>query len=411
MATKLVAAHHHGWRMARQRVSTSTRRHRNVAGSIVTAILITLGVAINSCGGPGRTIAPKTAPQIRSTTTTSLFSGPGTGIAHLAPGSDPSVLPGPVLMADEGNNRLIVVDAQGRTLWTWPQPGDLPPGVSFKSPDDAFFTPNGKQIIATEEEYSVVTLIDVASRKILWRYGTPGVPGSGPNQLSNPDDALVLPGGDVFTADIKNCRLLLIAPYAQVPARIYGTTTQACQHAPPAHFGSPNGAFPMANGHYLVTEINGDWVDEMDLAGTIYASWHPPGVSYPSDSNEVTPGTYLTVDWAEPGQIETFDASGRLLWRYRPTGSSALNHPSLALPLPNGDVIATDDANDRVIVVDPKTNAIVWQYGVRGEPGDGPGLLNAVDGLDLVPPYSDLVVHATTMGLPPAPTASTHTTP
>ncbi len=346
-----------------------------------------------------------------TTTTTSLFPGPGIGTAHLAPGSDPSVLPGPVLMADEGNNRLIVVDAQGRTLWTWPQAGDLPPGVSFKSPDDAFFTPNGKQIIATEEEYSVVTLIDVASRKILWRYGTPGVPGDGPNQLSNPDDALVLPDGDVFTADIKNCRLLLIAPYAHVPARIYGTTTSACQHAPPAHFGSPNGAFPMTNGHYLVTEINGDWVDEMDLAGTIYASWHPPGVSYPSDSNEVRPGTYLTVDYAEPGQIETFDSAGRLLWRYRPTGSSALNHPSLALPLPNGDVIATDDANDRVIVVDPKTNAIVWQYGVRGESGDGPGLLNAVDGLDLVPPYSDLVTHATTMGVPPAMPVPTYTTP
>ena len=177
--------------MARQRISRSVRRHRTVVGSIViTTTLIALGVGINSCGGPGRTFALQTAPRVRSTTTTttSLFPGPGTGAAHLAPGSDPSVLPGPILMADEGNNRLIVVDAQGRTLWTWPQPGDLPPGVSFKSPDDAFFTPNGKQIIATEEEYSVVTLIDVASRKILWRYGTPGVPGDGPNQVSNPDD-------------------------------------------------------------------------------------------------------------------------------------------------------------------------------------------------------------------------------
>jgi len=54
-------------------------------------------------------------------------------------------------MPDEGNNRLIVVDAQGRTLWTFPQPGHLPPGVSFKSPTTPFFTPNGKQIIATEE--------------------------------------------------------------------------------------------------------------------------------------------------------------------------------------------------------------------------------------------------------------------
>ncbi len=87
------------------------------------------------------------------------------------------MLPGPVLFADEGNNRLIVVDPQGRTLWTFPQPGDLPPGISLQSPDDAFFTPDGKEIIVTEEEYSVVTVIDVASRKILWRYGTPGCAG------------------------------------------------------------------------------------------------------------------------------------------------------------------------------------------------------------------------------------------
>jgi hypothetical protein len=55
-----------------------------------------------------------------------------------------------------------------------------------------------------------------------------------------------------------------------------------------------------------------------------------------------------------------------------------------------------------VIVVDPKTNTVVWQYGVRGQPGTAPGFLNGVDGLDLAPPHSDLVTHAKTMGLPPA---------
>jgi len=338
-------------------------------------------------------------PPARPAAEGSLFAV-GTGTGQLAPGSDPGVLPGSVLLADEGNNRLVVVDPYGRVTWSFPRPGDLAPGVEFKSPDDAFFTPDGRQIIATEEEFSVVTLIDIASRRIVWRYGTPGHPGDGPNQLSNPDDAIVLPGGDVLTADIKNCRVLLLDRTSRVPVRIYGTTTQACRHAPPARFGSPNGAFPMANGHYVITEINGDWVDEMDLSGRIYGSLHPPGVSYPSDTNEVTPGTYLTVDYSDPGQIETFDASGRLLWRYQPTGAQALNTPSLALPLPNGDIIATDDSNDRVIIVDPKTNRVVWQYGIRGQPGASPGMLNAVDGLDLAPPYSELVRHAASMGRP-----------
>lgn len=56
---------------------------------------------------------------------------------HLQPGSDPRVLPGPVLIADEDNDRLVLVDPQGRVVWTFPEPGDLRPGETFKTPDDA----------------------------------------------------------------------------------------------------------------------------------------------------------------------------------------------------------------------------------------------------------------------------------
>jgi hypothetical protein len=54
-------------------------------------------------------------------------SGPG----HLATGSDPSVLPGPILIADEKNNRLLIIDPHGRSLWQFPRPGDLAPGQTF----------------------------------------------------------------------------------------------------------------------------------------------------------------------------------------------------------------------------------------------------------------------------------------
>jgi len=53
-----------------------------------------------------------------------------------------------------------------------------------------------------------------------------------------------------------------------------------------------------------------------------------------------------------------------------------------------------------VIVVDPRTDRVVWQYGRRGVPGATPGLLRGPDGLDLAPPFSDLSLHAATMGLP-----------
>lgn len=318
----------------------------------------------------------------------------------LAPGSDPGVLPGPVLIADEDNNRLVEITPTGQLSWQFPASGDLASGQSFRVPDDAFSSADGSRIVVTEEEDSVISIVDVATRSIIYRYGRPGVPGVGPNRVHNPDDALLLPDGQLLTADIMNCRLLLITPPAHTPTRIYGESTSSCRHDPPARYGSPNGAFPMRNGHYLVTEINGDWIDEIRLDGTVYWSMHPPGIAYPSDTNEISPGHYLTVDYSTPGQLLIFDRAGHTIWRYRPSGAAALDHPSIALPLPNGDVLATDDYNDRVIVVNPRTNRIVWQYGHKGIPGRRSGYLDNPDGVDLTGHHALLANHPAAIRTP-----------
>ncbi|MDA8311911.1 MAG: hypothetical protein M0Z46_15130 [Actinomycetota bacterium] len=325
---------------------------------------------------------------------------------HLAPGSNPGVLPGPVLIADRNNSRLLLVDPQGQILWQYPPPGNAALADSLPSPDDAFFGPHGHHILATEESQFAITEISVPTDRIVWHYGHLGTPGSAPGYLDNPDDAMLLPNGNVITADIKNCRLLYLSPSDPAPVHIYGETTPYCYHQPPTRFGSPNGMFPMTNGDWLVTEINGDWVDEMTPRGQIVWSVHPPGITYPSDTNEVSPGVFLTTAYTKPGVVEEFNTRGQVLWRYAPTGTAALNQPSLALPLPNGDVLLNDDWNDRVIVVDPKTDQVVWQYGVTGVPGSAPGYLFKPDGVDLAPPYSLLMRHATTMGIPPFPVPS-----
>jgi DNA-binding beta-propeller fold protein YncE len=304
---------------------------------------------------------------------------------HLAPGSDPSVLPGDVLIADRSNNRLVVVDPQGRIVWRFPAAG----GGSLPLPDDAFFSPSGREIVVTEEDADMVSIVAVASHRIVWRYGAPDQVGSGPNRLAHPDDAMMLPDGSVLAADIENCRVLLLRPPAHRVVRASGSPVEGCVHRPPRAWGSPNGAFPMQQGGALVTEINGDWVDALSPSGRVLWSAHPPGVYYPSDSNEVRPGLYVTVGWQSPGILETFDRRGRLHWRYRPrSGAPQLDHPSLALPLPNGDFLVNDDFNDRVIVVDPHTNRVVWQYGHTGVPGVAPGYLSRPDGVDLAPPSS-----------------------
>jgi outer membrane protein assembly factor BamB len=307
------------------------------------------------------------------------------GRGHLAPGSDPSVLPGDVLIADRSNNRLLVVDPQGRVVWRFPSSGN----GSLPLPDDAFFSPDGRQIVVTEEDVDMISVVDIASRRISWRYGALDTPGSSANRLAHPDDAMMLPNGSILAADIENCRLIILRPPRQSPVQAAGSPVRGCVHDPPGVWGSPNGAFPLQEGGALVTEINGSWVDALSPRGRLLWATHPPGVYYPSDSNEVRPGLYVTVGWQSPGILETFDRRGHLRWRYTPrAGAPQLDHPSLAEPLPNGDFLVNDDFNDRVIVVDPHTNRVVWQYGHTGIAGSAPGYLSRPDGVDLAPPSS-----------------------
>jgi hypothetical protein len=58
---------------------------------------------------------------------------------------------------------------------------------------------------------------------------------------------------------------------------------------------------------------------------------------------------------------------------------------SIAIGLPNGDVCISDDYGDRVFIVDPATNAVVWQYGLKNSPGHTVGHLYIPDGLDFQP--------------------------
>ncbi len=181
----------------------------------------------------------------------------------LRPGSNPSVLPGNVLIADKLNNRLLEVTPQGKIVWRFPRSGDLRGGQSFLVPDDAFYADGGRKIVATQEDDFVISVVDTATHRFVYRYGHPGVPGSTPGYVYNPDDAIQLRNGNIISADIKNCRLIQIRPPANNLAAQTGTTG-GCDHDPPAAFGSPNGAFPLSNGGVVVTEISGDWVDVFD---------------------------------------------------------------------------------------------------------------------------------------------------
>jgi hypothetical protein len=296
-----------------------------------------------------------------------------------------AALPGNLLIADRANNRVIEVTPDRRIVWEFPRPGDLQRGQHFRWPDDAFYGPDGKSIVINEEEAHTIVLVDYRSHRIAWQYGVPERFGSRPGYLNGPDDAYLLPDGSVSVADIRNCRVLRLDVASHRILAQLGRTGW-CAHRPPSSFALPNGDTPLPSGHVMVTEIGGSWINELGWDGKLYWSLRLPELRYPSDAQPTQDGNILVVDYSRPGQVLKLTRTGRLLWRYAPRyGPGMLDHPSLAIELSNGLIALNDDFRDRVIVIDPRTNRIVWQYGRTDWRGAAGGLLFVPDGIDIKP--------------------------
>jgi len=296
------------------------------------------------------------------------------------------LLPGDVLIADAGSNRILLVTPQKKIVWQYPKPGQK---SQLHDDDDVFFGPHFDEIITNQEGYNVVSILNFATRKIVWSYGHAGTAGSQPGYLNTPDDAFLYakPSGDVITlADIRNQRIVFISRTFRKVIKQYGETG-VMSADPPTTYSAPNGDFPAPHNGMLVTQINANDAVLLNAKNQVQYTVHfPSQFYYPSDANFTPHGNIIVAFYTNPGAVVEMSPQGKVLWTYSVLhGPGMLNQPSLAVKLSNGMVLLNDDHNDRVIVINSKTNRIVWQYGHTGVPGTAPGYLNIPDGLDLLP--------------------------
>ena len=385
------------WRFdpASGKVSPATPLPHPVAGGAVAGQGES-AYLIGGTGSGGEALASIVSLSLKAAPQKSAAQGGGPGDGAAAAGSPGGSKQGPpfqgrLMIADRGNNRIIVVNNRKQVLWRYPSKAHPAPPGGFYFPDDAFFTHGGTEIISNEEENERIVQLSFPAGKLLWSYGHAGQTGSEPGYLHEPDDAYLLKNGNVSVADAQNCRILIISPQKKV-LREFGNPAE-CTHEPPRRLGSPNGDTPLANGDILVSEVNGSYIDEITRTGKLVWSLQLP-ISYPSDPQQLGPDKYLVVDYADPGGIYEFTRAGKILWSYRPeSGDGALNHPSLAEELPSGDIAVNDDYRHRVVIIDPKTKKIVWQYGITGHPGTGPDHLHTPDGFDLLEEGGKIPTH------------------
>ena len=291
-------------------------------------------------------------------------------------------LPYPIIIADRRNNRLIEIAPDKSIVWEFPSPSL----AVYRGNEDVNFSADGNSLAVSEEDNFDIHIVDYNQRALTWTWGTPDTRGSGKNLLNYPDDSHLLADGKFITADIRNCRILIIDPKTDEVVTQWGTTGQ-CKHNPPHQLAHANGATPMENGDILVTEITDSWVSRITREGKVLWSVKAPNVRYPSDAFPTVDGKQIIVaDFWKPGRVVIFDpVTRKVSWEYfYKDGEKALDHSSIARELPDtGDILIVDDLNDRVIVVDRKTKEIIWQYGEKNKKGYKPGFLNYPDGVDI----------------------------
>lgn len=390
----------------REAARRRTRRRRRLAGLGALVVIALIAVVASSGGGGSRSrqdarraaaLAHPKAPAIvpGGPLAPARFGGlaalwapqnvvgsqPGTASAYEA-ASKRTGLPGYLLIADRGNDRILIVNPQGQIVFRYPTAEDLAKGRKLIFDDDTFVEPGGQALITNEEDNHAVVQVTLADHSMQVLFGHPGEPGSDRTHMHTPDDAYMLPDGSFTVADAYNCRILFVRAHAII--RQFGSSA-VCRHEPPSYLGPVNGDTPLPGGGVLVSEVQGSWIDDISASGRLVYAFKAP-VSYPSDPQPLPGGRILLADYATPGHVLILNHQGRVLWRYGPAqGPGELNHPSLAMPLPNGDIAVNDDYRDRVLIIDPRTNQIVWQYGHTETAGTGQGYLNTPDGMDFIP--------------------------
>ena len=396
-------------RRAAKRARVRRERRIAAAGALVLLVLVVV-IATAAAGGsrddpkhPALTAKashPKPAPIIRGGPIAPARYGglaalwapknvvgdqPGTAAAYQK-ASWLTGLPGYLLIADRGNNRILIVNPSHQLVFRYPSRADLAAGRHLFYNDDTFVEPGGGALIANEEDNHAIVEVGIADHSLRLLFGHPGHVGTDATHLNTPDDAYQLPDGSFTVADAYNCRILFVRAGAIV--RQYGKSGD-CRHDPPNAFGPVNGDTPEPGGGVLVSEIPGSWIDGISASGQLQFAFQAP-IAYPSDPQPLPGGRILLADYSSPGHVLIVDHHGTVLWRYGPAhGPGRMDHPSLAMALPNGDIAVNDDFRDRVIVIDPRSRRIVWQYGHTDVHGTAPGFLHIPDGMDFIPAAPD----------------------
>jgi hypothetical protein len=328
--------------------------------------------------------------------------------------------PGNILIADQFNNRVIEVDPKTHeVIWRFGTGSDRPGPESIVGINDAErvgeltllsgtgipASPSGSPPLpgcSTPANGCPDNRVMLVNRHghIVWQYGSAGITGAGPNQLSAPVHALFLssfpmhPGFHVMITDQGNQRIIVVNAAHDIVWQ-YGTTGVAGNG--PNQLNNPNSAELLEDGHVLISDENNNRTIEVTTDLQVVAQFTAGGtLSGVAFSSRLDNGNTLITD-SNNNRIVEVDGNDNIVWQYATNtmaGSNASPLPSRAVRLRDGDTLISDQFNDRVIRVTPGQQ-IDFTQGQINLPGSGFDQLNGPydakaigDYTGLTPPFA-----------------------
>jgi hypothetical protein len=287
--------------------------------------------------------------------------------------------PGNTLISDQFNNRVIEVAPSGDIVWQFGVgPADVtsksPVGVNdaLRVGENTLVSasgapPGSEPLCPSGCADNRVMLIDPQGR-IIWQYGRFGVSGYGRDELNTPVQATWTPMHTIFITDQANQRVIEVSRDKKVLWQ-YGTTGVA--GAGVNQLNSPNSAELLENGDILIADQSNNRAIEVTRSHRIVATFSAGGtVSAAAFASRLPNGDTLITD-SNNSRIVEVDPHDQVVWSYAINTLSGGNPsplPSRALRLGDGETLISDQFNHRVLAVDP-TGRIVRQYGTLNRPG------------------------------------------
>lgn len=289
--------------------------------------------------------------------------------------------PGNITIADQFNNRVIEIQTNGNIIWQFGRgPNDFTPR-SIIGCNDAQRVGRNTLMAGTGTPPGVipqatngfvdnrVILVDPDGR-ILWQYGKFGKTGSGRDLLSVPVQATWLPARHVLITDQGNNRIIEVTLDKRIVWQYPGSNTNASDQ-----LNSPNSAELLPNGHILIADENNNRAIEVTRGDVIVATFTATNsVGAVAFASRLPDGDTLLTDAGNSRAVEV-DTNDIPVWQFftdTDPNSIPAPLPTRAVRLANGDTLISDQFNNRVIRVNP-AGEIVADYGLPLAGGSGIG--------------------------------------